>query len=129
VPEFDEHDINEGIVPQQPYNKQSEQLRWLLDTIKDSDERDRFNFLRFVAGAPCLPSGGFKGLKFKCVSQLISVQMRLYDHDQPMGDAHHPYAATCFSHPKIAFERFPVCTQSLTLAMHGCHFAARSAAR
>jgi len=95
VPEFDDDDMNEGIVPQQPYTRQSGQFLWLLETLKDLDQRDRSNFLRFVTGAPCLPSNGFRGLKFRGVSAPITVQ------DLPGGDSRFPFAGTCHGFLKL----------------------------
>jgi hypothetical protein len=96
VPQFDSNDMREGIVPQDPYNSQSPQFLWLLEILKSFDAIDRCNFLRFVTGSPCLPSGGFRGLKFKGIIKPITVQKRKDDRCNVMGDSDLPFASTCF---------------------------------
>ena len=61
VAPFDEEDVKFGLLPVNGYDINSPQFQWLINSMLEFSEQERAAFLRWVRGAPSLPSG-FKGL-------------------------------------------------------------------
>ncbi len=61
VAPFDEEDVKFGLLPVNGYDMDSPQFQWLINSLLQFNEQERVAFLRWVRGAPSLPSG-FKGL-------------------------------------------------------------------
>jgi len=57
--------LQEVIVTDHGYNRQSEPFRLLLRYMTELDQAsgERSKFLRFITGSPRLPIGGFAGLE------------------------------------------------------------------
>ncbi len=61
VAPFDEDDVRFGLLPVNGYNADSPQFQWLIKSMMRFNQLERATFLRWIRGAPSLPSG-FTGL-------------------------------------------------------------------
>lgn len=95
VPEFDLQDLRGGLTPLAPYSSDSPQYLWLIEILSKFEEPDRLAFVRFVTGAPWLPSG-FRGLRTPLELQLLTDK-----NNKPCDDSYAPFAQTCFGYLKI----------------------------
>jgi len=86
--EIDIDDLHAHIIPEGGYNRQSDQVVWFMEMMRNLPDTDRRRVLRWITGGSQVPLGGF--------ANLYPSRMRI---TRMIGasDLHLPRAHTCFN--------------------------------